>query len=144
MAVFQHLLIPVATEDDAQRTCDALEPYLEDLERVTAVHVIEKAGGAMDKAPLGKRQEDAGDFLAVVNSTLGSSVAVDTQTVYGTDLVDTLFDVATDVNADAIAFRARGGSRITRLLAGDTATDLVTEPTVPVISLPQRQRNRIS
>ncbi|MFP8957918.1 universal stress protein [Natrialbaceae archaeon A-CW3] len=138
MAVFRHLLIPVATEDDAQQTCDALEPYLEEIERVTAVHVIEKAGGGIDKAPLDKRREDAGDFLAVVDSRLSSSVAVDTQTVYGTDLVDTLFDAAVDVSADAIVFRARGGNRITRLLAGDTATDLVTDPTVPVISLPPK------
>ncbi|TYL37643.1 universal stress protein [Natronococcus pandeyae] len=134
--VFQHVLIPVATGEDARATCDALEPYLEDVERVTAVHVIEKAGGAMDKAPLGKRQEDAADFLAIVDSELGDRVAVDTRTVYGTDVADALFDAATDTKADAIAIRARGGSRIVQLLAGNTTPKLVTDPLVPVVSLP--------
>ena len=136
MAIFQHVLIPVATEEDAAATCDALEPYLGEVERVTAVHVIEKAGGAMDKAPLEKRREDAAEFLAVVDARLGDSVAVDTRTAYGTDVVETLFDEAANAGATAIAFRPRGGSRIVRLLTGDTATRLVTEPDLPVVSLP--------
>lgn len=136
MVCFPHILIPVATEEDARATCTALQPYLDDVERVTAIHVIEKAGGAPDKAPLEKRREDASDFLAIVDSTLSDSVAVDTRTVFATDLAPALFTEATAVGADAIAFRARGGSRITALLAGDIATKLVTDPEIPVISLP--------
>ncbi|WP_306058847.1 universal stress protein [Natronococcus wangiae] len=135
-SLLTHLLVPVATGEDARTTCDALEPYLEGVERVTAVHVIEKAGGAMDKAPLEKRQEDAADFLAIVESELAERVAVDTQTVYGADVADALFDAATDAKADAIAIRARGGSRIVQLLAGNTTSKLVTDPVVPVVSLP--------
>ncbi|MFC4438012.1 MULTISPECIES: universal stress protein [Natrialbaceae] len=137
-SLLTHLLVPVATEEDARATCAALEPYLEDVERVTAVHVIEKAAGAMDKAPLGKRQEDAAEFIAVVDSELGDRVSVDTRTVYGTDVADALFDAATDAKADAVAIRARGGSRIVQLLAGDTTSKLVTDPVVPVVSLPHR------
>ncbi len=136
MAHFPHILIPVATEEDAQVTCAALQPYLDDIERVTAVHVIEKAGGAPDKAPLEKRREDAAEFLAIVDSSLSSTVAVDTRTVFGTEIVPTFFSTADEVGADAIAFRARGGSRIKRLLAGDITTNLVTNPPIPVISLP--------
>lgn len=136
MAIFQHVLIPVATEADAEETCAALEPFLDEIERVTAVHVIEKAGGAPDKAPVEKRKEGAADALARVDTELGDSVAVDTRTAYGTDVVETLFDEAREVGATAIAFRARGGSRVLRLLAGDTATKLVTDPDVPVVSLP--------
>ncbi|MFW5963592.1 MAG: universal stress protein [Natronomonas sp.] len=134
--LFEHVLIPVASEDDAEATCTALEPYLEEVERITAVHVIEKAGGAVDKAPLAKRQEDAAEILALVDGRLGGSVAVDTQTAYGTDVVETLFETAADVGATAIAFRPRGGSRILRLLTGDTASRLVTNATIPVVSLP--------
>lgn len=35
MGLFQHVLVPVATEADARTTCAALEPYLDGLERVT-------------------------------------------------------------------------------------------------------------
>lgn len=136
MVYFPHILIPIASKNDAHATCDALLPYLVDIERVTAIHVIEKAGGAPDKAPLAKRREDASEFLAIVESLLSNSVAVETRTVFATDIVPAFFSTATDVGADAIAFRARGGSRIKRILAGDITTKLVTNPSFPVISLP--------
>jgi nucleotide-binding universal stress UspA family protein len=103
--------------------------------------VIEKAGGAPDKAPLEKRREDASDFLAIVDSTLGNAVAVDRRTVFATDIVSAFFTEAGDVGADAIAFRARGGSRIKRILAGNITTKLVTDPDLPVVSLPHPETN---
>ncbi|QLD90943.1 universal stress protein [Natronomonas salina] len=136
MTLLDHVLLPVASEEDARATCAALEPYLSDVDRVTAVHVVEKAGGAMDKAPMEKRREDAAAFLSIVDSRLGDRVAVETRTAFGTDVVETLFDEAADAGATAIAFRARGGSRIVQLLTGDVATDLVTDPELPVVSLP--------
>ncbi|SEO39442.1 hypothetical protein SAMN04487948_102215 [Halogranum amylolyticum] len=136
MSLLEHVLIPVASESDATATCDALRPYLGEIERVTAVHVIEKGGGMVDKAPLEKRRSDAEAFLATVERELGESVVLDTRTAYGTDLVETIFDQAGEVGATAVAFRPRSGSRIVRFLAGDTAAKLVTEPEVPVVSLP--------
>jgi nucleotide-binding universal stress UspA family protein len=141
MILFDHVVIPVASEDDAVATCSSLEPYLDDIERVTAVHVIEKAGGAPDKAPLEKRREDAAEFLAIVDTRIGHSVAVDTRTVYETDVVERLFETADEVGASALAFRARGGSRVVRLLAGDTASRLVTDPPIPVVSLPSQKED---
>lgn len=136
MSMLDHVLIPIASEDDATVTCAALAPHLDDVERVTAVHVIEKAGGAIDKAPIGKRREDAAEYLAIVETSLGDQVAVDTRTAFGTDVVETIFDQAADVGATAIAFCPRGGGRIVRLLTGDVATRLVTDPDLPVVSLP--------
>ena len=136
MTLLEHVLLPVASEEDARATSAALEPYLSDVERVTAVHVVEKAGGAMDKAPMEKRREDAAAFLAIVDSRLSDRVAVETRTAFGTDVVETLFAEAADAGATAIAFRARGGSRVVQLLTGDVATDLVTDPELPVVSLP--------
>ncbi|QLG62227.1 universal stress protein [Halorarum salinum] len=139
MTPFDHLLVPIASEEDAEATCAALEPFLDDVGRVTAVHVIEKAGGAMDKAPLEKRQEDAATFLGVVDAALGDSVPVETRVAYGTDVVETLFREAAEIGATAIAFRPRGGSRLLRIISGDTASRLVTEPEIPVITLPQQE-----
>ncbi|WP_135821889.1 universal stress protein [Halostella litorea] len=136
MNALAHLVVPVASEADARATGAALRPYLDGVERVTAIHVIEKAGGAVDKAPLAKRREDAAEFLAVVESEIGDAVAVDTRTAFDTDVVDAVFAAAADAGATAVAFRPRGGSRIVRLLTGDTATGLVTDPEIPVIALP--------
>ena len=139
MALFEHLLVPVASDSDAESTCAALQPYLDSVEHITAIHVIEKGGGSIDKAPLEKRTEDGERILAAVESRLGESVSVDSTIAYGTDLVETVFDAAVKADADAVAFRARGGSRITRLLAGDTTSKLVTDPVVPVVSLPAQR-----
>lgn len=136
MVMLDHVLLPVATEADARATSASLRPYLDEVERVTACHVVEKGGGAPDKAPLEKRQSDAAEFLAVVESELAADVAFDARIDYGTDVAETLFDAAADAGATAIAFNPRGGSRIVRVLSGDTATKLVTDPTVPVIALP--------
>lgn len=136
MVQFNHVLIPVATADDARATCAALEPHLDSVETVTAIHVIEKGGGALDKAPLEKRQRDGLDILSVVGSTLENETTVETDIVYGTDVVDAIFEAAVDANAEAVVFRARGGSRIVQLLSGNTTRKLVTDPVVPVVSLP--------
>jgi len=136
MSILDHVLVPVASEDDAIATSEALRPHVEGIERVTALHVIEKGGGTVDKAPVAKRREDAAAFLAVVDSRLSSEVAVDTRTAFGTSVVETIFDEAQAVGAAAVAIRPRGGSRIVQLLTGDTANRLVTEPRIPVVSLP--------
>lgn len=136
MTILQRVVVPVATEDDAKTTCNALLPYLDEVESVIAIHVIEKAGGGIDKAPLEKRREDAAETLAIAEQLLGDQVNVETRTAFGTDVVETLFDEAQDADATAVAFRPRGGSRLVQLLAGDTASKLVTDPRLPVVSLP--------
>lgn len=136
MPIFDHVLLPVATEEDAETTCTALEPYLGRVERVTAVHVIEKREGAVDKAPVEKRRSDAAEYLSVVEAGLADTVAVDTRTAFGADVVEAVLEEAAAVGATAIAFRSRGSGRITRLLSGDVATRLVTESTLPVVVLP--------
>lgn len=136
MAPFQHIVVPVASEEDAIATCAALRPYLDSIERITVVHVIEKGGGSIDKAPMEKRRADAAEFLAIVEARLGDEATIDRRTEFGTDVVETIVETGLDTGATAIAFRPRGGSRILRLLSGDTATCLVTDPKLPVISLP--------
>ena len=137
MSILQRVVVPIATEEDAEGTCAALNPYLDEVETVIAVHVIEKGGGGIDKAPLDKRKEDAAEILDVATELLGDRVDTETRVAYGTDVVETLFDAADEANATALAFRPRGGSRIVRLLSGDTASKLVTDPHLPVISLPE-------
>ncbi|EMA42430.1 UspA domain protein [Halococcus saccharolyticus DSM 5350] len=55
---------------------------------------------------------------------------------YGTDVAETVFKVADDVDASAIAFTPREGSRWLKLLSGDTANALISESERPVVVLP--------
>jgi nucleotide-binding universal stress UspA family protein len=136
MSIMDRIVVPVATPEDAQETCRALEPHLDEVEVVVAVHVIEKAGGAMDKAPLEKREEDAEEILGIVENRLGDEVTVSTRIVYDTDVVDGIFGAAEDADATSVVFVSREGGRLIRLLSGDTATRIVSEAPIPVVALP--------
>lgn len=125
--------LPVASVEDAEASARALSRY--DPGRVVAVHVIEKAGGAPDKASIEQREEVAEDVFAAVEAELGD-LPVEMDLRYGTDVAESIFDAAADHDATAIAFTPRGGSRWIRLLTGDVALDLVTRTDRPVVVLP--------
>jgi nucleotide-binding universal stress UspA family protein len=131
--ILNRVCIPVADPDDARRTCRALRRY--DPGSVVAVHVIEKAGGAVDKASVEQREERADDIFAAVEESL-DGFDVETDLRYGTDVTESIFEAAADHDASAIVFSPRGGSRWVRLLTGDVALDLVTQTDRPVIVLP--------
>ncbi|MFC7095736.1 universal stress protein [Halobaculum marinum] len=139
MPAFSHLAVPVADANDAVATATALEPYLEHVERVTFVHVVEKGGGVVDKAPMAKRRTDAEAFLSVAAARVDDAVATDTRIVFGTDIAETIVETALDAEATAVAFRPRGGRRLLRLLTGDTAERLVSDPALPIVSLPSSE-----
>jgi len=102
----------------------------------TAVHVIEKAGGAPDKAGVEQREEYAEEIFAAVRDRLDVNRPVETEVRYGTDGAETIFGAAADHDATAIVVTPRGGSRWIRLLTGDVALDIVTKSDRPVVVLP--------
>jgi nucleotide-binding universal stress UspA family protein len=136
MSILQRIVVPVVTPEDAQQTCRALQAHLEEVEVVIPVHVIEKGGGTIDKAPLEKREEDAEEILGIVEDRLRDEVAVDTRVVYDTDVVDGIFGAADDADATSVVFVSREGGRLVRLLSGDTSARIVSEATIPVVALP--------
>jgi nucleotide-binding universal stress UspA family protein len=129
-----HVLLPVATEDDALATASALEPYNPD--HVTALHVVEKGGGVPDKTPVEQSEELAGESYAAVRSVFPDA---DDHTAYGRDVADEIFTAADEVDASAIAYRSRGGNRLTQFLSGDLSLKLVTNADRPVIALPRAE-----
>jgi nucleotide-binding universal stress UspA family protein len=140
MVVLRHVAVPLASDDDVAETAAALDPYLDEIHRVTGVHVIETRPGAVNKAPIEKRRADAEEFLAVFESRLAGSVIVDTRIAFGADVVGTIVETAAEVGATAVVFRSRGSGRLVRLFSGDTSTRLVTDPDLPVLSLAGGQR----
>jgi nucleotide-binding universal stress UspA family protein len=134
--LFERVVVPVASPEDARATARALDPHLDSGDRVVAVHVIEKAGGAPDKAGVEQREEYAVEVFDALRSALDDDRPVETEIRYGTDVTDAIFGAASDHGASAIVITPRGGSRWLRLLTGDVALDIVTETDRPVVVLP--------
>lgn len=132
------IIVPVADPDDGERTGRALVPYLTPTSTVIVVNVIEKAGGAPDKASVEQREEYAEEIFERTRGALESAEGtVQTDILYDTDIVDRIFAEAQDRDADAVVFTARKGNRLTELLTGDVARQMVKKASVPVVALPQ-------
>lgn len=129
-----HVLVPVANEEDARDTVQALASY--GPERVTALHVIEKGDGVPDKTPVEQSEELAADAFAAVDEVFPDAGH---HTAYSRDIVEAIFAAADEVGASAIAFRPRSGGRIVQFLSGDLSLQLVTRADRPVIALPSQE-----
>lgn len=132
----KHLVVPVADEEDARETARILDEY--EYGRITVVHVVEKGERVPDKLPLEQAEQRASDAFGAFR---GFIPEIDTETAYRRDVVAAILNVAADVNASAIAFRPRGGTRLVQFLSGDTALKLVTDADRPVIALPEETEN---
>lgn len=130
--LLEHVLLPVAHQDDALATAMALEPFQP--ERVTALHVVEKGDGVPDKTPVEQSEDLAEESYAAVRRVFPDA---DDRTAYGRDIVGAIFEAADDVGATAIAYRSRGGNRLMQFLSGDLSLKLVTNADRPVIALPR-------
>ncbi|GGK77019.1 universal stress protein [Haloarcula sebkhae] len=138
-SLFRHALVPVASPEDAESTMRALRPYVESAEGdVTVINVIEKAGGAPDKASVEQREDYAHKMFSVARDEMADTDCTPTTEIrYGTDVAETIIETAHEINASAIVFNPRGGNRWVRLLTGDVGLSLVSESDIPVITLPE-------
>jgi len=137
---FRRSIVPVASEDDAAETAVALTPYVDADSTVIAVHVVEKAGGALDKASVEQRELAAEAVFDAFTDRLGDAAgAVETQIHYGTDVARTIVDAAHDSDATAIVFTPREGGRWAQLLSGDVSQKLLDTSDIPVLVLPERE-----
>jgi len=130
--ILAHVLLPVATAEDAVATATALEPYQPD--RVTALHVVEKGEGVPDKTPVEQSESLAEESYAAVRRVFPDA---DDHTAYSRDVAQAIFEAADEVGASAIAYRSRGGNRLMRFLSGDISLKLITNADRPVIALPR-------
>lgn len=137
--LLSNVVVPVANEEIAERTAELAGEYLDDGTDVRVVHVVvdEQAFDEASEAEWEAFAEDAFDrFRASYDGD------VETEVRYGTDVVEGIFEAAAEVDASAIVFTPRGGSRWRQLMSGDVARELVSECDRPVIALPTSSEDR--
>jgi nucleotide-binding universal stress UspA family protein len=139
--LFRRIVLPVASEADARASAESVLFRLRDAGgEVVVVHVVEKAGGAPDKASVEQREDLARECFAAVEETLaGTGIDVETEILYGTNVAETILHAADEFDASAVVFTPRGGSRWVKLLTGDTATGLIEQADRPVVVLPDEE-----
>jgi len=142
-SLFERVLIPIASADDARTAREVILPYIDDCNGVAiAVHVVKYTAGGVDPSPQSMQEADAERLFEIVGANDDGPV-VETHTAYGTNVADALFETAREIDASAIVFSPEAKNRLVRLLTGDTALSLVTDPEVPVLAIPRRGNRAI-
>lgn len=137
--LFERVLLPVASESDARLARETILPYLDEVGGIAiVVHVIKQSEGGTDPSPPSAQSEDADRLFEIIRED-HDKVVVETRKAYGSDIAEAIVAVARDVDASAIVFSPEQKGRLIRLLTGDTALSLVTNPDVPVVAIPQQE-----
>lgn len=138
-SILDHVLVPIANVEDAEKTAAALEPY--EPGAVTVLYVVERVPDSIDPIPSRHLEEEGRRALDAFKEVFPDATE---HLTHSYDLIDRVYEVADEREATAIAFRGRDGSRFIRLLSGDHALSLVDDPPLPVISLPDGEKERDS
>jgi nucleotide-binding universal stress UspA family protein len=133
---FERALVPIASEEDVRRARETILPYLDDAGGVAIlVHVIKLTQGGIDPSPADLQEEEADRLFETVSENY-EDVVVETRKAYGSDVVTSIVETATEADVTAIVFSPQEKGLLLRLLTGDTARSLMTRATVPVVSIP--------
>jgi len=140
-SLFRRIVVPVANQNDAEATAEALAPYVADAGgTVVAVHVAADEPATDDEVAAEERAEFAEEiFDRLIEGLADAGVGVETHLLSGDDVAEAIIEAARERDASAIAFTPRGGSRWVKLLTGDVSTTLVSESDVPVVVLPDAE-----
>lgn len=134
---FDTIAIPIASEEDAEATCRGIRPVLSTESNVVVIHVIEKAGGGIDPAPIEEQKRRANRIFDQCAQELSKDAgAVDNKMTFDTDVVDGIIEASEGCGADVIAFTPRSANRLLKLVSGDTAFKLIHRAELPVLIVP--------
>ena len=139
MKLTETVVVPVASPEDATTTAEALVPHLGDVDRVVFVHVVEKAGGAPDKASVEQREEYADGIFEAGREVLDEAdadIETDDRVVFGTSIAGAVFDLCDEIDASSVALVPRKSNRLLDILVGGRMDAFVQDNNVPVVVLP--------
>lgn len=137
--LLRRVVLPIASGGDAQETCRAALPYVANANgEVIAVYIVETTPGGVNKAsPVALKEYGERALEIVEECSEEYAIPVRTEIRYGPIVREAVFDVARSEEATSIGFLPRAGSRIRKLLSGDTALSLITRNDLPVVVFPR-------
>ncbi len=131
------VVIPLASPDDASTTARAAAPYLGTADKVVLTYVVEKGGGAPDKASLEQMEGYAEKVFDAAREELADAeTEVETRVLYGTSISKTVFDLCDEVGASSVALVPRESNRLFKLLVGDRVRPFIEDNDIPVVVFP--------
>lgn len=137
-----NVLLPIATEEDASNTCEAVAPYLAGKDcRVFVIHVVREPKRDVDVAATETRAERV--FERATSCFKPIDIPVTGEVWYGTDVSQTILDAATEHTADAIILTPRKKSVWRRLLSENVIGQLSRAVEQPLIIVPAAASERI-
>lgn len=140
--IHSHLLVPIASMADAERTCDELDQYLDTgVETITVVHVIEQTEGYLDPASPEALEDEAEQMFAYVEEYFDDGPEIRRELRYGTDAVEEIISAADEFDVSAIGFSPRPKNRLYRILTENASYRLVTESHHPVVAFSKGDGN---
>jgi nucleotide-binding universal stress UspA family protein len=133
--VFNRLLLPVANEEDAEATYEAIQPYVEaGANKVVVLHVAETDEDEVDDASRAQAKEIFNKFRDAFSS---NAITVETELRSGLDITAEIATVVEELDVTAIGVLPRSKNALVRLLSKETTTQLISSTDVPIIVLPQ-------
>lgn len=135
MDIMNEVVVPIASEDDAEKTIEELEHF--EIEHMTVVFVAEKTESYPNTVPRSVFQETIDDIEDTFDEVYPD---YNLRVVQSSDTVEAIVNVVEDVEATSIVFRPRQHSFISRIIKGSTL-ELISESHVPVIALPEPENS---
>lgn len=136
--LLDHVLLAVASDDDARKTCRAvIETLGSSLGSVTVVTVIPRFRQWADTIPSDYRLEHAQAALDVACTLLeGAGIDACVTIEHDSDTSRAIHELAEHIDASVIVFTPRSANRLVDFLAGDTTWSLVKRASRPVLVVP--------
>lgn len=130
-----NVLLPIADEEDAYNTCEAVVPYLAGKDcRVFVIHVVRQKRRRADTDAVEARAETVFDHASACFEAV--SIPTTGEIWYGTDVSRTILDAAAEHAADSIVLTPRKKSVWRRLVSENVIGRLARRVDQPLIIVP--------
>lgn len=136
--LFERILVPIATPDDAEETARAVRPYLEPNTTLIVTHVAEGAT-AETTVKTGRDQFAGATYETFSDILYRDDLQFEWVTLEAREVVEALTDAVGMTDATLVAFTPRDLDTWRRTIAGDPGGRLIREASVPVMVFPNQR-----
>ncbi|MFC5279410.1 universal stress protein [Halorubrum rubrum] len=136
--LFERILIPIASPDDAEATARAVRPHLDSDTTIIVTHVTQGTA-AETTIKTGRDQFAGATYERFADILYRDDLQFEWATLEGREVAEALTDAIDMVDATLVAFTPRDMDTWERTIAGDPGGKLIREADVPVMVFPNRQ-----